>query len=59
MAINVTQTAVQTGDAQSLSRVQREAVMTVLDVRLAGHWVKVALQRKLLVESTGLDLLKK
>lgn len=56
MAINEQQTALQAGDTERLSRVQREAVMAVLDVRLAGHRIKVGLQGKLLVESTGLDL---
>ena len=40
-------TALQTGDTQSLSGVQRQAVVAVLDVRLAGHGVEVGLQGEL------------
>jgi len=44
---NKIQTTLQAGDTQGLRCVQREAVMTVLDVRLAGHGIKVGLQGKL------------
>lgn len=40
-------TALQTGDTQSLSGVQRQAVVAVLDVGLAGHGVEVGLQGEL------------
>lgn len=39
-----TQTTLQAADTQRLSCVQREAVMTVLDVRLARHGIEVGLQ---------------
>lgn len=44
---DVIQTALQAADAQSLSCVQREPMVAVLDVRLAGHWVDVGLQGEL------------
>lgn len=49
-------TALQAADAQSLSGVQCEAVVAVLDVCLAGHGVEVGLQRELCEVSTGLYL---
>lgn len=50
------QTVLQAADAQRLSCVQREAVVAVLDVRLAGHGVEVGLQGELHVVATGLHL---
>lgn len=43
----VIQTALQAADAQRLSCVQREPMVAVLDVRLAGHWIEVGLQGEL------------
>lgn len=50
------QTVLQAADAQRLSCVQREAVVAVLDVCLAGHGVEVGLQGELHVVATGLHL---
>lgn len=56
MTRNVIRTGLQAGDAERLSRVQRQAVMAVLDVRLAGHGINVGLQGKLQVVAAGLHL---
>lgn len=41
------QTALQAADTQRLSCVECEAVIAVLDVRLARHGIEVGLQREL------------
>lgn len=53
---NKIQTALQAADAQRLSCVQREAVVAVLDERLAGHGIEVGLQGELEVVATRLHL---
>lgn len=49
-------TIVQAGDAQGLGRVQREAVLSVLEVGHDGHGVEVGLQGQLLQIPSGLHL---
>ena len=50
------QTTLKAADTQRLSSVQREAVMAVLDVRLAGHGIEIGLQGELHVVASGLHL---
>lgn len=53
---NMILTSLQAADPQRLSCVQREAMMTVLDVGLTRHGIKVGLQWQFHVATTWLHL---
>lgn len=55
-AVSQIPTAFQAADTQRLGGVKCEAVVAILDVRLAGHGVEVGLQGKFQVVVTRLHL---